>query len=120
MNWDIEVGSETDWVRRTHDLLLRVKIPDNVIADLHGSRMQHQLVDYVAKRLHEFIESEFSTKRLPAMLKKHERCMECERIFYDPESYATRKDLREAYGQGFHICGRKALPPASQQTGENK
>ncbi len=65
MDWDVIIGSRNDDMRNTFDMLIEVKVPLEVVASLRSQNVQHAVVDYVAKRLHEYVEQEFSTKRLP-------------------------------------------------------
>lgn len=65
--WDVIVRSSIGDYGNVYNLHLRVSIPCEQIASLvsRGKSAQHEIVDYVSRRLHEFIEREFSQLRLP-------------------------------------------------------
>lgn len=62
--WGIDIGSQWLYFTQELELQIRVRVPRELIADLNGPNVQHSLVDYIAMRLHRFVEEEFKQKRL--------------------------------------------------------
>lgn len=64
MGWDVIVSSEQDPLRSTYDMHVLVKVPLAFVADLSRENVQHEIVEYVRRRLHEFVDAEFARSKL--------------------------------------------------------
>jgi hypothetical protein len=66
-SWDVDVSSRRDLFARCVDLRIVVKIPDEVVQSMVvRESAQHEIVEYVSRRLHEYVRTEFEHRRLPA------------------------------------------------------
>jgi hypothetical protein len=66
IDWDILVRASPDEFRQTHDVQITVKVPYEQVYLMSRENVQHEMVEYIARRLHEFVANEFRQKRLGA------------------------------------------------------
>lgn len=63
-NWDVIASSEISQTNATMDVTVTVRVPYAFVMSMAPQDVQHRIIDHIERRLRDYVDAEFQTKRL--------------------------------------------------------